>query len=96
MVYEDHEIPYFKNLVDQYRSMVKYNRGYSYNMIYVGPGWMSKNGRWEADYATLLKTYQDIFPQSDSGAGVWSVVAVSANSLMVTSLACPSFLTAHK
>ncbi|MFH1523436.1 MAG: hypothetical protein ABIF04_00555 [Chloroflexota bacterium] len=59
MVCEDHEIPYFKNLVDQYRSMAKYNRGYAYNMMFVGPGWMSKNGRWEADYDTLLKSYQD-------------------------------------
>jgi hypothetical protein len=59
MVYEDSEIPYFKNIVDQYRSMVKYNRGYSYNMMFVGPGWMSKSGRWEADYALLLKSYKD-------------------------------------
>ncbi len=59
MVYEKHEIPYFKNLVDQYRSMVKYNRGYSYNMMYVGPGWMSKSGRWEADYDFLLKSYKE-------------------------------------
>ena len=59
MVYEDHEIPYFKNLVDQYRSMIRYNRGYAYNMMYVGPGWMSKNGRWEADYDFLLKSYRE-------------------------------------
>jgi hypothetical protein len=59
MVYEDKELPYFKNIVDQYRSMTKYNRGYSYNMMYVGPGWMSKSGRWESDYAFLLKSYQD-------------------------------------
>ena len=59
MVYEDHEIPYFKNIVDQYRAMAKYNRGYSYNMMYVGPGWMSKGGRWEADYDILLKSYKD-------------------------------------
>ena len=59
MVYEDHELPYFKNIVDQYRSMVKYNRGYSYNMMFVGPGWMSRSGRWEADYELLLKSYQD-------------------------------------
>jgi hypothetical protein len=59
MVYEDREIPYFKNIVDQYRSMTKYNRGYAYNMMYVGPGWMSKQGRWEADYDFLLKSYQD-------------------------------------
>jgi hypothetical protein len=25
----------------------------------VGPGWMSKGGRWEADYDFLLKSYQD-------------------------------------
>ncbi|PWH15528.1 MAG: hypothetical protein DDG60_05695 [Anaerolineae bacterium] len=59
MVYEDREIPYFKNLVDQYRALAKYNRGYSYNMMYVGPGWMSKSGRWECDYDFLLKSYQD-------------------------------------
>jgi len=59
MVYENGELPYFKNIVDQYRSMTKYNRGYSYNMMYVGPGWMSKGGRWEADYALLLKSYKD-------------------------------------
>jgi hypothetical protein len=59
MVYEDRELPYFKNIVDQYRSMVKYNRGYAYNMMFVGPGWMSKGGRWEADYALLLKSYKD-------------------------------------
>ena len=59
MVYEDRETPYFKNIVDQYRSMVKYNRGYSYNMMYVGPGWMSKTGRWEADYDFLLKSYKE-------------------------------------
>ena len=59
MVYENDEIPYFKNIVDQYRSMRAYNRGYAYNMMFVGPGWMSKSGRWEADYALLLKSYQD-------------------------------------
>ncbi len=59
MVYEDGELPYFKNIVDQYRSMHKYNRGYAYNMMFVGPGWMSKGGRWEADYALLLKSYKD-------------------------------------
>ncbi len=59
MVYEDDELPYFKNIVDQYRAMEKYNRGYAYNMLFVGPGWMSKGGRWEADYALLLKSYQD-------------------------------------
>ncbi len=59
MVYEDGELPYFKNIVDQYRAMHKYNRGYAYNMMFVGPGWMSKGGRWEADYALLLKSYKD-------------------------------------
>ena len=59
MVYEDGELPYFQNLVDQYRSMTKYNNGYSYNMIYVGPAWMGKNGRWEANHALLVKSYKD-------------------------------------
>jgi len=39
--------------------MAKYNRGYAYNMMFVGPGWMSAAGRWEADYDFLLKSYQD-------------------------------------
>lgn len=59
MVYEGEELPYFKNIVDQYRAMHKYNHGYAYNMMFVGPGWMSKGGRWEADYALLLKSYKD-------------------------------------
>ncbi len=59
MVYEGDELPYFKNIVDQYRAMGKYNRGYTYNMMYVGPGWMSKGGRWEANYELLLKSYKD-------------------------------------
>ncbi len=59
MVYEDREIPYFMNMVDQYRAMVEFNRGYAYNMMFVGPGWMSKSGRWEADYDFLLKSYED-------------------------------------
>jgi hypothetical protein len=28
-------------------------------MMLVGPGWMSKGGRWEADYDFLLKSYMD-------------------------------------
>ncbi|MFZ6031151.1 MAG: hypothetical protein ACOYYS_25870 [Chloroflexota bacterium] len=59
MVYEDRQAPYFQNIVDQYRSMAQYNRGYAYNMMYVGPGWMSKTGRWEADYTFLLKSYTE-------------------------------------
>jgi hypothetical protein len=59
MVYEGRNIPYFSNIVDQYRAMSKYNRGFSYNMMLVGPGWMSKGGRWEADYEFLLKSYKD-------------------------------------
>ncbi len=59
MVYEGRELPYFKNLVDQYRALAKYNDGYAYNMMFVGPGWMSKSGRWESDYAFLLKSYQE-------------------------------------
>ena len=59
MVYEGTEIPYFANIVDQYRAMAGFNRGYAYNMMFVGPGWMSKSGRWEADYDFLLKSYED-------------------------------------
>lgn len=34
---EDYEYPYLYNLVDQYRHLAKYNDGYSYNMMFVGP-----------------------------------------------------------
>ena len=53
------EYPYLYNLIDQYRSLEKYNNGYSYNMMFVGPGWMNKMGRWEAPYELLIKSYED-------------------------------------
>lgn len=59
MVHENRGIPYFMNIVDQHRSRIEYNRGNSYNMMSAGPGWMSRSGRWEADYAFLLKSYGD-------------------------------------
>lgn len=59
MIYKDGEYPYLYNLIDQYRSLKKYNRGYAYNMMFVGPGWMNKMGRWEAPYELLVKSYCD-------------------------------------
>ncbi|MDC7290680.1 hypothetical protein NXH76_23090 [Blautia schinkii] len=59
MIYKDGEYPYLYNLIDQYRHLKKYNRGYAYNMMFVGPGWMNKMGRWEAPYELLLKSYED-------------------------------------
>ena len=61
MIYdtETWEYPYLYNLIDQYRSLEKYNNGYAYNMMFVGPGWMNKMGRWEAPYELLLKSYSD-------------------------------------
>lgn len=61
MIYDSEtwEYPYLYNLIDQYRSLEKYNNGYSYNMMFVGPGWMNKMGRWEAPYELLLKSYED-------------------------------------
>lgn len=59
MIYQDGEYPYLYNLIDQYRSLEKYNKGYAYNMMFVGPGWMNKMGRWEAPYELLLKSYED-------------------------------------
>lgn len=61
MIYDSKtwEMPYFYNLVDQYRDLAKYNNGYAYNMMFVGPGWMNKMGRWEAPYELLLKSYED-------------------------------------
>ena len=53
------ESPYLYNLIDQYRSLAKYNDGYAYNMMFVGPGWMNKMGRWEQPYELLLKSYED-------------------------------------
>ena len=53
------EFPYLYNLIDQYRSLEKYNNGYAYNMQFVGPGWLNKMGRWEAPYELLAKSYED-------------------------------------
>ena len=53
------EYPYLYNLIDQYRHLEKYNDGYSYNMVFVGPGWLNKAGRWEAPYPLLAKSYKD-------------------------------------
>ena len=53
------EYPYLYNLIDQYRSLSKYNDGYAYNMMFVGPGWMNKMGRWEQPYELLYKSYED-------------------------------------
>jgi len=59
MIYQNDELPYLYNLIDQYRHLAKYNRGYAYNMMFVGPGWMNKMGRWEAPYELLKKSYED-------------------------------------
>jgi hypothetical protein len=59
MIYNDNQFPYLFNLIDQYKALEKYNRGYSYNMMFVGPGWMNKMGRWEAPYELLVKSYRD-------------------------------------
>ena len=63
MIYYDDngsiEYPYLYNLIDQYRHLAKYNNGYSYNMMFVGPGWLNKRGRWECSYETLAKSYRD-------------------------------------
>ncbi len=61
MIYDTQtwEFPYLYNLIDQYRYQAKFNDGYAYNMMFVGPGWMNKMGRWEAPYELLLKSYED-------------------------------------
>ncbi|MDD3260425.1 MAG: hypothetical protein PHU79_00710 [Oscillospiraceae bacterium] len=59
MIYKDGKYPYLYNLIDQYRSLKKYNNGYAYNMMFVGPGWMNKMGRWEAPYELLVQSYRD-------------------------------------
>lgn len=61
MIYDSKnwEFPYLYNLIDQYRYLEKFNNGYAYNMMFVGPGWMNKMGRWEAPYELLLKSYDE-------------------------------------
>lgn len=61
MIYdtETWEFPYLYNLIDQYHYLSKFNNGYAYNMVFVGPGWMNKMGRWESPYELLLKSYED-------------------------------------
>lgn len=61
MIYDSKtwDFPYLYNLIDQYRDLEKYNNGYAYNMMFVGPGWMNKMGRWEAPYELLLKSYEE-------------------------------------
>ena len=59
MIYEDNELPYFFNLVDMFIQQGKYNDGHAYNMMFVGPGWLNKMGRWEAPYELLKKSYED-------------------------------------
>ncbi len=59
MMYEDDRLPYMYNLIDHYQVMKKYNKGFTYNLAYVGPGWMGKGGRWEAPYRILKKSYED-------------------------------------
>ena len=59
MIYEDNELPYFFNLVDMFIQQGKYNDGHAYNMMFVGPGWLNKLGRWEAPYELLKKSYED-------------------------------------
>ncbi len=59
MIYRDGEYPYLYNLIDQYRSLSRFNDGYAYNMVFVGPGWMNRMGRWEAPYELLVKSYED-------------------------------------
>ena len=61
MIYDSQtwEYPYLYNLIDQYRSLARYNDGLAYNMMFVGPGWMNKAGRWEQPYELLYKAYED-------------------------------------
>jgi hypothetical protein len=59
MIYENGELPYLYNLIDEYRHLEKYNNGLAYNMMFVGPGWMNKAGRWEVPYPMLVKAYSD-------------------------------------
>ncbi|MEG1291111.1 MAG: hypothetical protein RSD28_02300 [Lachnospiraceae bacterium] len=48
-----------RGMIYDSETLEKYNNGYSYNMMFVGPGWMNKMGRWEAPYELLKKSYED-------------------------------------
>ncbi len=57
--YVGQQYPYLFNLIDQYLYQARFNNGYAYNMMFVGPGWMNKMGRWEAPYELLKASYED-------------------------------------
>ena len=61
MIYDTRtwEYPYLYNLIDQYRYLAKFNDGYAYNMMFVGPGWLNRMGRWEQPFELLKKSYED-------------------------------------
>ena len=61
MIYdtETWDFPYLFNIIDHYRDLEKYNNGYAYNMMFVGPGWLNKMGRWESPYELLTKSYEE-------------------------------------
>jgi len=59
MIYKDGKYPYLFNLIDQFRYQARFNNGFAYNMMFVGPGWMNKMGRWEAPYELLYQSYAD-------------------------------------
>ena len=59
MIYKDGQYPYLFNLIDQYRHLGSQNGGEAYNMVFVGPGWMNKAGRWEVPFELSKKSYED-------------------------------------
>lgn len=59
MIYKDGKYPYLFNIIDQYRHLGEFNDGEAYNMVFVGPGWMNKAGRWEVPFELSVKSYED-------------------------------------
>lgn len=57
MVNEGKEYPYVFNFIDEAIEQSKFNDGYSYYMVFVGPGWIGKDGCFEATEDVLRSAY---------------------------------------
>lgn len=59
MANKGREIPYVFNLLDLYRLQEKYNHGFSYANMFVGPGWLRGNPNVQDSDAITQEIYKD-------------------------------------
>lgn len=59
MANEGDNAPYTLNLFDMYRFQERYNNGFSYSNIFVGPGWLSGNPNVQDSDEITQKLYQE-------------------------------------